>query len=403
MSVTLYRITPNSAFSGAKLYTYEPGTTTAKSTYPTQDDATALTNANANPVVLDSAGYAQVWLSNQYKMALKSSDDATTYYTEDEVGDLAGTNALPKHYIADLAVTIGTDTDHDVDIAVGEARDADDSVDITVSSTITVAIDGAAGSNAIDTGTVDPSRFYYVWLIDDSSGTNSPAGVFSLSASSPTLPTGYDKKRIVGWVFTDGSSNIGEVLRADRRLLTSPIADFGSWSLLDSQTASTSASLDLVNGIDGTFDAYVLVLNNILPATDGVGLELRLSTDTGSTWKTGANDYEYALDYVTSAAGTANSVSAGATHILINRAGGTLGSAAGEGLSGTIQIFKPSVRTPKVEYAVTYLSSAATPELDRVRGGGTYNGGAETFNAFQLIMSSGNIASGDVALYGLRK
>lgn len=70
--------------NGGKLYTYEPGTTTNKATYPTIADALAATNANANPVVLNSRGEAAVVLRGETKLVLKDSAD-TTIWTQDNV------------------------------------------------------------------------------------------------------------------------------------------------------------------------------------------------------------------------------------------------------------------------------------------------------------------------------
>lgn len=71
--------------NGGKLYCYVAGTSTPLDTYPTYSDALAGTNANANPVVLDSAGAAQVWVqASAYKFILKSSADVTLY-TQDNV------------------------------------------------------------------------------------------------------------------------------------------------------------------------------------------------------------------------------------------------------------------------------------------------------------------------------
>lgn len=80
--------------NGGKLYTYEAGTTTNKSTY--QDDAGA--SAHANPIILDSAGRvsAEVWgTTGAYKLKLDNSLDSSIWTRDDIVGfnDTAETSA----------------------------------------------------------------------------------------------------------------------------------------------------------------------------------------------------------------------------------------------------------------------------------------------------------------------
>lgn len=59
--------------AGGKVYTYEAGTSTALDTY---SDSSGT--ANANPIVLDSAGCAKIFLSaNSYKFVIADSDDVT--------------------------------------------------------------------------------------------------------------------------------------------------------------------------------------------------------------------------------------------------------------------------------------------------------------------------------------
>jgi hypothetical protein len=76
--------------ASGKVYTYEAGTTTPLASYPTYDDALAGTNANANPVVLDSYGEAPIFLTNTlYKIVVKDSADVTQW-TMDDVAPALG-------------------------------------------------------------------------------------------------------------------------------------------------------------------------------------------------------------------------------------------------------------------------------------------------------------------------
>lgn len=70
--------------NGGLVYTYEVGTTSNKATYPTISDAKAATNANANPVVLDSRGEADIVLAGATKIVLKDSN-GTTIWTLDNI------------------------------------------------------------------------------------------------------------------------------------------------------------------------------------------------------------------------------------------------------------------------------------------------------------------------------
>jgi len=64
---------------------------------------------------------------------------------------------------------------------------------------------GTTGANALDTGTVAASSWYAVWAIYNETTV---AGLLSLSATAPTMPSGYTHKGRIGWVRTDASSNL---------------------------------------------------------------------------------------------------------------------------------------------------------------------------------------------------
>jgi hypothetical protein len=61
------------------------------------------------------------------------------------------------------------------------------------------------GAKGLDTGSVAASSWYYVWII--SNGTNT-YGMYSLSRTAPTMPSGYTYKLLVGAVRTDASAHI---------------------------------------------------------------------------------------------------------------------------------------------------------------------------------------------------
>lgn len=76
---------------GGKLFTYAAGTTTPIATYTDNTQA----NLNTNPVILDSAGQASVWLidTTTYKYVLKTADDVPLF-TVDYVSVPVTTNSF---------------------------------------------------------------------------------------------------------------------------------------------------------------------------------------------------------------------------------------------------------------------------------------------------------------------
>lgn len=90
--------------NGGKVYVYVAGTTSNDTSYPTYDDALAGTNANANPVVLDANGRAQIWLQadRQYKIVVKDSADATTFQTMDDYSPGQGyATPVPSEWVVE--------------------------------------------------------------------------------------------------------------------------------------------------------------------------------------------------------------------------------------------------------------------------------------------------------------
>lgn len=65
----------------------------------------------------------------------------------------------------------------------------------------------------------------------------------------------------------------------------------GAVHLLESQTASSSATIDF--SLPSGYFKFEIVISNIVPATNNTDLDCRLSTDGGSSFLSGASEYSY--------------------------------------------------------------------------------------------------------------
>jgi hypothetical protein len=173
-----------------------------------------------------------------------------------------------------------------------------------------------------------------------------------------------------------------------------------SWVLLSTQTASSSATLDFTSGLDSTYDQYRFVLTDVLAATDAVDLWLRISQDGGSTWLSGASSYIHARNALSASATNTPAGSATGDAKIVLAA--SLSNNAGRPIAGEIQFSTPSGL--KFKYFRSNLAfDDSSNSLKLVTGAGYYAADGNAITGVRFLMSSGNIASGSIALYGLRK
>ncbi len=72
---------------------------------------------------------------------------------------------------------------------------------------VNLSIAGTAnGANGLDTGTLAANTWYSIWVVCNST-TGTVAGILSLSAIAPTMPSGYTPKARVGWTRMDNTAN----------------------------------------------------------------------------------------------------------------------------------------------------------------------------------------------------
>jgi hypothetical protein len=101
------------------------------------------------------------------------------------------------------------DAVNDIDIAAGStASDSAVPTLITLASGITKRLDAAwavgSGNGGLDTGSI-ANTTYHVWLIQRSD-TGVVDALFSTSATSPTMPTNYDRKRRIGSILREAAA-----------------------------------------------------------------------------------------------------------------------------------------------------------------------------------------------------
>jgi len=181
------------------------------------------------------------------------------------------------------------------------------------------------------------------------------------------------------------------------------ISSLGSLTHIATQTASSSASLSFTSGIDSTYKEYIFYFVNMHPATDNTALSFQGSTDGGSSYGV----------TVTTSFFNAYHNEAGNTTNLGYRTGEDLaqstdfqlfqsnyGGGNDESGSGYLHLFNPS-STTFVKHFISRSSNyhQADYAMDNYIGG--YFNTTSAVDAVQFKMTSGNIDSGTITLYGI--
>ena len=152
----------------------------------------------------------------------------------------------------------------------------------------------------------------------------------------------------------------------------------GGLTLISTQTASNSASLQWT-GLTG--NNYLLIVQNIVPATESDNLGLVFGTGGGPTWQTS--------NYVSSDGGTTGQFPRNAIYL------GKSVEYTNTGVSGSVTL--PGLNsgaTAWITGETMFQGSAGTSHLYTVGGAGPASG-----TAIKLRFDSGNIVSGSASLY----
>lgn len=168
-------------------------------------------------------------------------------------------------------------------------------------------------------------------------------------------------------------------------------------TFLSSQTASSSSAIAFTSGIDSTYREYEIAIDAAIPATDAVTFLMEVSVDGGSNWKT--TGYLGGPATLNSGAGSGSGIST--TAFFLSRAS-VVGNTASCGWNGQVNIHAPSATGNKVFRCSGGYIVTGGAVFEHANGAATYNGVTTAINAIRFRMSSGNIASGQFTLYGIK-
>ena len=159
----------------------------------------------------------------------------------------------------------------------------------------------------------------------------------------------------------------------------------------------SSSSVDITDVMDGTYAHYLILASGVIGTDDGM-LSLRVSTDNGSTWDSGASDYGSTRVGLRSNTSLAReSVGASVLRLAMNAAGQGIGSAAGEGFAARIWMHSPHDSNPTyVAFHNAYINPSSVASV--IWGAGR-RVAAQNDNAVQLLGDGG--ITGNVSIYGV--
>jgi hypothetical protein len=178
----------------------------------------------------------------------------------------------------------------------------------------------------------------------------------------------------------------------------------GNQILISEQTASASASISFTTGIDSTYPIYKFEFINMHPATDGGQLSFNMSTDSGSNYN--VTKTSTAFQSIHNEAGNSTSLNYETAEDLAQGTGFqdfavNIGNGNDENASGEMYLFNPS-STTFVKHFITDVNTHHNSDYSVRFFTAGYGNTTSSINAVRFQMSSGNIDSGTIKLYGIK-
>ena len=176
----------------------------------------------------------------------------------------------------------------------------------------------------------------------------------------------------------------------------------GAMTLLQTQTASSSATIDFTSNIDSTYDSYVFKFIDIHPSSASQ-FEFQGSTNGGSSYGVTITSATFSTQHDEGDSST-NLNYAGGRDLAQSTSFQSLTHSVktdnDSSTNGTLQIFNPSSTTFVKHWISNFNFMNTDPGTQNVYHSGYFNT-TSAINGIQFKFNSGNIDSGDIKLYGI--
>jgi len=190
---------------------------------------------------------------------------------------------------------------------------------------------------------------------------------------------------------------------------SAPLIPLGALTHIKTLTASSSSTLSFVHGsngvvLDSTYPIYMFKFINMHPATNSVLFQFNLSTDSGSNYNVAKTTTAFAAQHKEDDSSTALSYDTGED--LANGTGfqsflSNIGNLDNESASGEMFLYSPS-STTFVKHFTSRVNHHHSEDISVDCYIAGYGNTTSAINAVQFKMSSGNIDSGKIKLYGIK-
>jgi hypothetical protein len=176
-----------------------------------------------------------------------------------------------------------------------------------------------------------------------------------------------------------------------------------SLNLISTQTASSSSTISFTSGIDNTYDEYMFKFIDIHPASSGPNFLFNMSIDTGSNYNvTKTSTYFRAYHYENGSSSALGHDSDGdlAQSTDFQVLCQNIGADNDQSASGSLHLFGPS-NTTFVKHFISNFNRSHASDISVNDHASGYGNTTSAVDAIQFKMSSGNIDSGVIKLYGV--